>query len=464
MTPLDIMEALRDVPADLIEMPCSMAEDHGGSPVSSAGTAANVQAAPADTEAPAGTRFGHTLLPYLLTAGCAAACIAGFAVIVRFSGGTDPVTTQSALPENAVTEIYPETTAAAVQTTAAVTAVNTHTVTAYGQTVTVTQQTVTQHTVTQTVTAVTTAAAETAAPEVPAEQTAPQETAAPAPDLPAEPEDTRYGRVIDGVYYEMGDVTMDGVIDYYDAKEAQRLYVEMSCETAQFEERMLLCSVLNRDGVYTKIDKTNRGPEDLYGKGPDPKEGFMWWPFNVDDAQYIWVYVNLRQVHEDLTMQAFLDMTKDEVAQMLADFKSHYRTVGDDRFEPSATTWGVVPIDTPHGFFVDGQYIVYGDLNLNGRFDEGDAELYELIAQEYEAAAAAAGEFEFSLRDEQYALAKPQYINSEGKYCSIYSSRSDYPKMAALIRQYVAMSEAGEDLPPDLGNFYEQYIAGQENQ
>ena len=34
---------------------------------------------------------------------------------------------------------------------------------------------------------------------------------------------------------------------------------------------------------------------------------------------------------------------------------------------------------------------------------------------------------------------------------------------AALIRQYVEMSEAGAELPPDLGNFYEQYIAGKEN-
>ena len=455
MTPLDIMEALRDVPADLIEMPCSMAEDHSGSPVSSAGTAANVQAAPADTDAPAGKRFGHTLLPYLLTAGCAAACIAGFAVIVRFSGETTPVTTQSEPQENAVTEIYPETTAAAVQTTAAVTSVNTQTVTAYVQTVTVTQ-----HTAAQTVTAVTTAAAETAAPEAPAEQTAPQETAAPAPDVPAEPEDTRYGRVIDGVYYEMGDFTMDGAIDYYDAIEALQLFTEMTTGAAQFEERMLLCSVFHREGVYIEIDKTHPGPEDRYGKGPDPKEGFMWWPFNVDDAQYLWEYVNLRQVHEDLTMQAFLDMTKDEVSQMLRDFDLHYRAVLNDKIGASAM--GVVPIGTPDGFFVDGQYIVYGDLNLNGRFDEGDAELYELIAQEYEAARAGGGGYEFSLRDEQYALASCRYINSEGNYRSLYNNLKDYPKMAALIRQYVAMSEAGEELPQDLGNFYEQYIAGQE--
>lgn len=458
MTPLDIMEALRDVPADLIEMPCSMAEDHSGSPVSSAGTAANVQAAPAAADTPAGMRYGHTILPYLLTAGCTAACIAGFALIVRFSGGTDPVTTQSALPENAVTEIYPETTAAAVQTTAAVTSVNTQTVTAYVHTVTGTQQTVTQHTAAQTVTAVTTETTEAAAAEPPAEQTAPQETAAPAPDLPAEPEDTRYGRVIGGVYYEMGDVTMDGAIDYYDAIEALRLYTEMTTGAAQFEERMLLCSVWNRDGVYTKIDKTHPGPEDRYGKGPDPKVGFMWWPFYGDDAYYLWEYVNLRQVHEDLTMQAFLDMTKDEVSQMLRDFDSHYRAVLNG--EIGASAMGIVPIGTPDGFFVDGQYIVYGDLNLNGRFDEGDAELYELIAQEYEAARAGGGGYEFSLRDEQYALASSRYINSAGNYKYI---KLGYREMAALIRQYVAMSEAGEELPQDLGNFYEQYIAGQEN-
>ena len=275
------------------------------------------------------------------------------------------------------------------------------------------------------------------------------------------PEETRYGREIGGVFYEMGDVTMDGAIDYYDATEALQLYTEMVAGTAQFEERMLLCSVFHREGVYMEIDKKHPEPEDLYGKGPDPKEGFMWWPFDVDDAQYLWVYVNLRQVHEDLTMQAFLDMTKDEVSQMLTDFRSHYRAVLNDQIGASAM--GVVPIGTPDGFFVDGQYIVYGDLNMNGRFDEGDAELYELIAQEYEAAAAAAGGFEFSLRDEQYALASPRYINSEGKYCYIYRFRSDYPKMAALIRQYVAMSEAGAELPQDLGNFYEQYIAGQEN-
>ncbi len=275
------------------------------------------------------------------------------------------------------------------------------------------------------------------------------------------PEETRYGREIGGVFYEMGDVTMDGAIDYYDAIEALQLYTEMFAGTAQFEERMLLCSVFHREGVYMEIDKKHPGPEDRYGKGPEPKKGFMWWPFNVDDAQYLWVYVNLRQVHEDLTMQAFLDMTKDEVSQMLRDFDLHYRAVLNDQIGASAM--GVVPIGTPDGFFVDGKYIVYGDLNMNGRFDEGDAELYELIAQEYEAAAADAGEYEFSLRDEQYALASCRYINSEGNYRSLYNNLKDYPKMAALIRQYVAMSEAGAELPQDLGNFYEQYIAGQEN-
>ena len=144
--------------------------------------------------------------------------------------------------------------------------------------------------------------------------------------------------------------------------------------------------------------------------------------------------------------------------QMLWDFDSHYRAVLNDQIGASAM--GVVPIGTPDGFFVDGQYIVYGDLNLNGRFDEGDAELYELIAQEYEAARAGGGGYEYSLRNEQYALASNRYINSEGNYKYI---KLGYREMAALIRQYVEMSEAGAELPQDLGNFDEQYIAGQEN-
>ncbi|MCQ2408566.1 MAG: DUF2325 domain-containing protein, partial [Oscillospiraceae bacterium] len=94
------------------------------------------------------------------------------------------------LPENAVTEIYPETTAATVRTTAAVTSVNTQTVTAYVQTVTGSQ-----HTVTLTMTAVTKVTTEAA-----------------VSGAPAEPEDTRYGRVID---CEMGDITMDGVVHAY---------------------------------------------------------------------------------------------------------------------------------------------------------------------------------------------------------------------------------------------------------
>lgn len=53
---------------------------------------------------------GMTLLPYLLTAGCTAACIAGMALVLKFASYNDDLSVQSDSANSAVTEIIPEAT------------------------------------------------------------------------------------------------------------------------------------------------------------------------------------------------------------------------------------------------------------------------------------------------------------------------------------------------------------------
>ena len=210
MKPLDLMKALYDLPEDLIEMPSGIEEDHSESPVRGEGKAANVQAAPAaraDTDAPAGKRFGYTILPYLLTAGCTAACIAGFGLMIRFSMGNEIVGTQSEIPISVQESVSSMTTAVSTGERAVLTAITeTHTV---QQTVTVTAEDRTEPvSVTETDAVTEPAAAMTAM------QTEPLPlTSTTAADTQTETTATEPPPPV----YEMGDVDMDGQITFVDA-------------------------------------------------------------------------------------------------------------------------------------------------------------------------------------------------------------------------------------------------------
>ncbi len=195
MTPLEMMKALHDVPEDLIDAQdfiCHTEED------SEALTAIQLKStAPAPEQRsmrtegnPPRKEYGITLLPYLLTAGCTAACIAGFGLMIRFSMGNEIVGTQSEIPISVQESVSSMTTAVSTGERAVLTAITeTHTV---QQTVTVTAEDRTEPVsvtetdavtepaaITETLAAVTAAQTEplpltetTAVPELPAETTA----------------------------------------------------------------------------------------------------------------------------------------------------------------------------------------------------------------------------------------------------------------------------------------------------
>ncbi len=225
MKPLDLMKALYDLPEDLIEMPSGIEEDHSESPVRGEGRAANVQAAPAaqaDTDAPVGKRFGYTILPYLLTAGCTAACIAGFGLIIRFSHGNEIVGTQSEIPISVQESVSSMTTAVSTGERAVLTAITeTHTV---QQTVTVTAEDRTEPvSVTETDAVKEPAAAMTAMQTEPlllTETAAAETQTEPLPLTGTATAETQTETTVTEPpppVYEMGDVDMDGQITFVDA-------------------------------------------------------------------------------------------------------------------------------------------------------------------------------------------------------------------------------------------------------
>jgi hypothetical protein len=61
-------------------------------------------------ENPSRKRNGSAFLSYLLTAGCTAACIAGFALLIHFTGQDDGFNVQSEMPGAVITELLPEST------------------------------------------------------------------------------------------------------------------------------------------------------------------------------------------------------------------------------------------------------------------------------------------------------------------------------------------------------------------
>ncbi len=211
MTPLEMMKALHDVPEDLIDTQdfiCHTEED------SEAPTAIRLKStAPAPEQRslrtegnPPRKEYGITLLPYLLTAGCTAACIAGFGLMIRFSMGNEIVGTQSEIPISVQESVSSVTTAVSTGERAVLTAITeTHSV---QQTVTVTAVDRTEPVSVTETDAVTEPAAamtamqtetlpltDTAAAETQTETTA---TEPPAP------------------VYEMGDMNIDAIIDYHD--------------------------------------------------------------------------------------------------------------------------------------------------------------------------------------------------------------------------------------------------------
>lgn len=247
MTPLDLMEALHDVPEDLLDFPLDTATEsrsdiqtdesekvQANQPIVANQTAVKTSE-PHDTVNSPRQKYGSAFLSYLLTAGCTAACIAGFAMLIHFTGAQDDFSYRSGSHEIAVTEIEPAATALTTETTTVTTTATaspeetetmpavqteTETVTAAetalpADTVPVPQTTVipgtTTHTAAaETVTQKTTLAKTTVTTIHTTTQATTTTAASPAP------------------VYEMGDVDMDGKITFADA-----LLVEIDYQLAE---------------------------------------------------------------------------------------------------------------------------------------------------------------------------------------------------------------------------------------
>ncbi|MCQ2407631.1 MAG: hypothetical protein MJ065_03770, partial [Oscillospiraceae bacterium] len=88
MTPLEMMKALHDIPEELIDLQdfnfCAEEDSEALTVIQMKNTEPTPEQRNLHTESnPSQKQYGITLLSYLLTAGCTAACIAGFGLIIR---------------------------------------------------------------------------------------------------------------------------------------------------------------------------------------------------------------------------------------------------------------------------------------------------------------------------------------------------------------------------------------------
>ncbi len=142
MTPLGLMKALRDVPEDLIDI---YTDSEWENPVCEEPAERTVQPiivqhlpkahfreeqVQCEAEDPSRKRNGSAIMSYLMTAGCTAACIAGFALMIRLF--TEPVYPEQeiSIPSETQNAAVTEITDLTTERTAAVTASQTNTETA----------------------------------------------------------------------------------------------------------------------------------------------------------------------------------------------------------------------------------------------------------------------------------------------------------------------------------------------
>ena len=138
MTPLDIMEALRDVPEDLIDISECRTDEKDEKRVPVQKVIAldwpkahfREEQVQCKAEDPSRKRNGSAIMSYLMTAGCTAACIAGFALMIRLF--TEPVYPEQeiSIPSETQNAAVTEITDLTTERTAAVTASQTNTETA----------------------------------------------------------------------------------------------------------------------------------------------------------------------------------------------------------------------------------------------------------------------------------------------------------------------------------------------
>lgn len=243
----------------------------------------------------------------------------------------------------------------------------------------------------------------------------------------AEPEqEPPFGRVIDGVFYQMGDINMDGVLDYEDANLMQRVYIFISVAEGNirtFEERT---------GLTYDLEQLSLGA--LFDDGKTNSAGVNC-PFGISSVETMLLYVTQYQINETLTLKEYLAMSPEERKQLNVQFNEEYKIANTvDPESEDEKPYRVVPIDTPDGLFWEGVYYRRGDVNMNGVIDAEDAELCGNPN---------------ALSVVQKAICSFKLRTANGKV----SSRSTYAMLSEVIQKYVILQDMGTELPVDLSEF-----------
>lgn len=265
-------------------------------------------------------------------------------------------------------------------------------------------------------------------PDVPAAQ---QTQAAPqtSPQITAEAEpeqDPPFGRVIDGVFYQMGDINMDGVLDYEDVNLMQRVYIFFSVMESNIR------TFEKRTGLTYDLEQLSLGA--LLDDGKTNSVGVNC-PFGISSVETMLLYVTQYQINETLTLKEYLAMSPEERKQLDDQLNEEYKIANTvDPESEDEKPYRVVPIDTPDGLFWEGVYYRRGDVNMNGVIDAEDAELCGNPN---------------ALSVVQKAICSFKLRTANGKV----SSRSTYAMLSEVIQKYVILQDMGTELPVDLSEF-----------
>lgn len=238
---------------------------------------------------------------------------------------------------------------------------------------------------------------------------------------------------VGGVWYQKGDFNMDGTIDFADEQAMLNLYTVIAVNENALPddlsaEQLELGNLLNGEGITTV-------------------GGHI--PFDILDTRVLHQYIVVHYMHEACVLEDFLKLSADERQVMVDDFCRRYKVKKEFKTEYSG---GIVPIDAPDGYFINGVYYICGDVNMNGEIDIEDAELMEQL---YEANCN--GDYSY-LTPEQGWLTGIKYQTWNEDTLNYYFAElkmSLYEK-AQMIRAYVALKAEGNQLPESLYLFYKQ--------
>ncbi len=265
--------------------------------------------------------------------------------------------------------------------------------------------------------------------------------------LTEEPEQSAYGLMIDGVFYQKGDFNMDGVIDLRDDYEMSALYNAAQQGSYQAlamrSEQLALGDIVDWAPMkteYTGLDRT------------------YLLPYDTNDSGMLRRYICVHHMDPSVTLEAFVHLSVAERIALMNDFYRQYKLVsvsvadGNEVFEGE-----IFPLDHADGLYdhFGGTYYLCGDINMNGALDEEDAVLAEQI---------------YDSRGDAFPLTQLLLANITRTECRYDTDQNAYPhteylqitgaEKAELIRDYIRLRDMGTELPESLYDFYDKREAG----